>query len=76
LHEPLAVGPKLVAYRRRSATRRLLVVLNFVHEPASYALGDDGPGRVLLSTVLDREGERVADQVTLRADEGLLIALD
>jgi alpha-glucosidase len=76
LHEALAAGPALLAYRRRSATRRLLVVLNFVHAPTSYSLGSDGPGRVLLSSVLDREGERVADQVTLRADEGLLIALD
>jgi alpha-glucosidase len=76
LHEPLAGGPALVAYRRRNATRRMLVVLNFVHEPTSYALGNDGPGRVLLSSVLDREGERVVDQVALRADEGLVIALD
>jgi hypothetical protein len=30
----------------------------------------------VLATFLDREGERVADQVRLRADEGLLIALD
>jgi alpha-glucosidase len=76
LHEPLAAGPALVAYRRRSATRRLLVVLNLVHEAKTFALGDDGPGRVLLSSVLDREGERVAGQLTVRADEGLLIALD
>jgi hypothetical protein len=54
----------------------LLVVLNFVHEPTSYSLGDDGPGRVLLSSVLDRDGERVANHVAVRADEGLLIALD
>jgi alpha-glucosidase len=77
VHEPLVAGPALVVYRRRSAARRLLVVLNFVHEPVVYtALGPDGSGRVLLSTVLDREGERVSGQVKLRADEGLLIALD
>jgi alpha-glucosidase len=75
-HEPLAAGPALVAYRRRSTARRLVVLLNFVHAPTCYALGDDGAGRVLLSSALDREGERVVDQVTLRADEGLLIALD
>jgi hypothetical protein len=51
-------------------------VLNLVHEAKTFALGDDGPGRVLLSSVLDREGERVAGQLTVRADEGLLIALD
>jgi hypothetical protein len=31
---------------------------------------------VLLSSVLDRDGERVANHVAVRADEGLLIALD
>jgi hypothetical protein len=31
---------------------------------------------VVLSTFLDRVGESVAAQVRLRADEGLLIALD
>jgi alpha-glucosidase len=75
--ESLMAGPALVVYRRRNASRRLLVVLNFVHEPMVYAAaGDEGSGKVLLSTVLDREGERVAGQVKLRADEGLLIALD
>jgi alpha-glucosidase len=76
VHEPLAAGPDVVAYRRRSAARRFLVVLNFAAHAAHYALGDDGPGRVLLSSFLDREREHVADQVTLRADEGLLIELD
>ena len=50
--------------------------LNFTHERTRFALGDDAPGRVLLSSFLDREGERVSDQVTLRGDEGLLLALD
>jgi hypothetical protein len=76
VHEPLASGPAVVAYRRRNALRRLVVVLNLLHEPASYELGGDGPGRVLLSSLLDREGEVVRDQVRLRADEGVLIALD
>ena len=74
-HEPRDAGPGIVAYCR-SAERRLLVVVNFAHAATSYALRDDGAGRVLLSTLLDREGERVADQVGLRADEGLLIELD
>jgi hypothetical protein len=51
------------------------VVLNFAGAPANYALGDGGAGSVVLSTFLDREGEEVADQVRLRADEGLVIAL-
>jgi hypothetical protein len=31
---------------------------------------------VLLTTFLDRQGERVDGQVRLRADEGVVIALD
>jgi alpha-glucosidase len=73
--EPLAAGSNLVAYARRDGARRLLVVLNFVHEPTAYGLGED-KGRVLLSSFLDREGEIVEHQVRVRADEGLLIALD
>jgi alpha-glucosidase len=75
VHEQLDGGSNVVAYRR-GAERRLLVIVNFAHSATSYSLRDDGAGRVLLSTLLDREGERVADQVRLRADEGLLIELD
>ena len=75
VQEPREAAAGLVAYRRGDE-RRFLVVANFTHAPLSYALRVDGPGRVVLSTLLDREGERVADQVRLRADEGLVIALD
>jgi alpha-glucosidase len=74
-HEPLPVTSGVVAYLRNGRTHRLLVVLNFTHVPTSCALGQLGAGRVLLSTFLDREGEEVAAQVRLRADEGLVIAL-
>ena len=74
--EPREAGSGVVAYCRAAERRRLLVVVNLAHASASYALRDEGAGSVLLSTFLDREGERVADQVRLRADEGLVIALD
>jgi hypothetical protein len=32
-------------------------------------------GKVLVSTGADRDGERVADSITLRGDEGLVIEL-
>jgi alpha-glucosidase len=70
-HLPLAAGADVVAYRRGE---RLLVVLNLAHAAVSHAL--EAGGRVLLSTFLDREGERVAGQLRLRADEGLVIELD
>src|SRR5688572_19091467 len=75
VQQPREASAGLCVYCRGDE-RRFLVVANFTHAPASHALRDDGPGRVVLSTFLDREGERVADQVRLRADEGLLIALD
>jgi alpha-glucosidase len=74
--EPREASSGLVAYCRAADRRRLLVVLNLAHASASYALRGEGAGNVLLSTFLDREGECVADQVRLRADEGLVIALD
>jgi alpha-glucosidase len=75
-YEALEGGPKLVVYRRRSGERRLLVALNFVHEMQRYDLDEGGRAHVLLSTHLDRDGERLGDQLELRADEGLVIALD
>jgi alpha-glucosidase len=76
VHEPLVAGPAVLAYGRRSATRRLLVVLNFAARKAHYELGEQGPGRVVVSAFLDREGEHVRGAIELRADEGLVIALE
>jgi alpha-glucosidase len=73
--EPLAAGPSLVAYRRRGSARELLVVLNFAHAPEALRLPGEA-GRVLLSTFLDRQNERIEGQVRLRADEGVVVALD
>jgi alpha-glucosidase len=75
IHEPIAAGPEVVVYRRRSGERGVLVLLNFAREKVCYELGGDAAGHVLLSTHLDREGERTESHVELRADEGLVIAL-
>jgi hypothetical protein len=50
-------------------------VLNFAHEPETYSLPGEA-GRVLLTTFLDRQGERIEAQVRLRAEEGVVIELD
>jgi alpha-glucosidase len=71
---PVPADAELVVYRRENGGRRLLVVLNFAHAAAAHEL--ERGGHVLLSTYLDREGERVAAQVRLRANEGLVIELD
>lgn len=53
------------------AGARLLVALNL--GPTPHRLSLPGPGRVLLSTHLDREHEPVSDHVELRGDEGLIL---
>jgi alpha-glucosidase len=73
-HEPAVSGPTLLAYRRRNATASRLVVLNFAAAPGHYQL--DGTGTVVVSTMLDRDGERVHAAVALAPHEGLVIALD
>ena len=50
-------------------------MLNFAHAPMKYALGDESAARVVLTTFLDREGERVEGYLALRADEGVLLEL-
>jgi alpha-glucosidase len=79
---PLAVGEyrevlctgAVLAYERTWRAQRCLVLLNFSHEPVSVLLPDE-TGEVLLSTHLDREWEHVQDRCSLRADEGLVIAV-
>jgi len=34
------------------------------------------PGRIALSTHLDREGEEVSDTLALRPDEGVIVRLE
>lgn len=84
-HAALSVGSyrlvenvgSVFAYERRVPGERLLVALNLGHEPHRVALpAGSGPGRVLISTLADRDGEAVTDGLDLRADEGVVLALD
>jgi alpha-glucosidase len=55
---------------------RFLAALNFGHKKQSVRLEDGLRGRIALSTHLDREGEKVAGTLALRADEGVLVRLE
>jgi hypothetical protein len=56
---------------------RLIILLDLGHESETVVLpADAGRGETLLSTHLDREGERVENSVQIRRDEGLIIKLD
>jgi alpha-glucosidase len=73
--EPLRGRGDVVAFRRRSADGRntVLVTLNLGGLPQEF--GCAGEGRVLLSTHLDRTGERISGEMQLRPNEGLIIKM-
>jgi alpha-glucosidase len=61
---------------REAAARRFLVALNFSGKPAAVTCaGLPSIGTVMLSTSLDREGERFDERIELRADEGIVALL-
>jgi len=70
-----AVGAEenILRYERRQGEERILILLNLSHEPARVAYP---PGRVLLSTYLDRTGEDSGGGAWLRADEGIIVQIE
>jgi alpha-glucosidase len=75
-YRALRASGDLIVFVRESAGRRLLVMLNLSVQPQRGNLGGERSGRVMLSTYLDRAGERLSDPITLRQHEGLIIALE
>ena len=74
-YAPGRADSDVLSFERRH-NARLKVLLNFCHEARTAGLPHDAPrGRVLLSTLLDREGEEVGPEVALRGDEGLIVEL-
>ena len=82
-HRALSVGRysqvrcdgHVMAFERFDDGERMLVALNFGNVPESLALGARR-GSVLLSTHLDRVGDRLSGECKLRPDEGLIVALE
>jgi alpha-glucosidase len=62
----------VLAYTRRHDEEQVLVALNLSDSPRAVALKRDH--EVLLSTRLDREGERAQGELQLRAGEGVLLS--
>jgi alpha-glucosidase len=66
----------LLAYMRRGENEAFLVALNLGAEPYAMSMRQLGlRGRVMLSTNLDRQDERLDADVVLRPNEGLVVAL-
>jgi len=76
-YEPVAMTEDLLAYIRRTADTSFLIALNLGNEAIALSLDSLGvAGRTVLSTHLDRQDGSSVTEVALRADEGVIIALD
>jgi alpha-glucosidase len=80
-YEPVDAGDDIVAYTRRDPEtgRRFLVALNLCDEPRIFRppAGGFGAGaKVVLSTHVDRDESPAGAELSLRPDEGLIVATD
>jgi len=69
-------NPTCFVYQRQHADEHCLVALNFSAQDQVVTLPEQGQGRLLLSTHLDREGPLPLSEVHLRGNEGLLIEFE
>jgi alpha-glucosidase len=75
-YAPAAMTGDLVAYIRKFGNKQFLIALNLGANPHAVDFAGGGPhARIVLSTHLDRENERVNGEINLRADEGVIVAL-
>ena len=73
-YEPLFAEGDLLLYRRAVAGKALTIALNLGVEPMSVTADPALLSReILLSTFLDRKGERVEGSLDLRGNEGVII---
>jgi alpha-glucosidase len=71
---PLAAQGDLLLYRRQRDGAGVVIALNLGAEPISIASDAVGlGGRILLSTFLDRQGEKIQHVLDLRGNEGVII---
>jgi alpha-glucosidase len=71
---PIAAQGDLLLYRRQREEATVVVALNLGAEPVSIASDAAGlDGEILLSTFLDRQGEKIQGVLDLRGNEGAII---
>ena len=76
-YEPVAMTGDLLAYVRSTRDERFLVALNLGEGPFALSLTALGAvGRTVLSTHLDRADASPAESLSLRANEGMIVALE
>jgi alpha-glucosidase len=73
-YTPIAADGDLLLYRRLSEAGSAVIALNLGAEPVSIASDAIGlGGEILLSTFLDRQGEKIEGVLDLRGNEGVVI---
>ena len=73
---PIAAKGDLLLYRRQSEAGAVVIALNLGAEPVSIASETIGlVGEILLSTSLDRQGEKIQGVLDLRSNEGVIIGV-
>jgi alpha-glucosidase len=72
---PAGTMDNCFVYERQADGQRMIVALNFSGQEQKLSLAGLGTGRVLLSTMMDREEQVNLSDFTLRANEGCIIAL-
>jgi alpha-glucosidase len=71
---PVAAEGDLLLYRRQREGQAVTIALNLAAEPVSLASDVLGHGsEILLSTLLDRHGEKIQGTLDLRGNEGVII---
>ena len=74
--EPMDADGDLLTYVRRDRESAFLIALNLgLQQQVINFSNKASEGRIVLSTYLDRAGERVGGDLHLRAEEGLLVRL-
>jgi alpha-glucosidase len=73
-YHPIAAQGDLLIYRREAEGRAVIVVLNLGPEPIAVTTSAIRFGsKILLSTFLDREGEKLEGVLDLRGNEGVVV---
>ena len=72
---PVAATGDLLIYGRQQGDERILIALNMGDEPRLASFGAPVAGALLASTLGDRTGEWIADEIALRAHEGVMVEL-
>ena len=72
---PAETKENCFVYERQADGQRMIVALNFSGQEQKLNLAGMGTGKVILSTMMDREDEVDLSDLTLRPNEGCIIAL-